>query len=155
MTNGSSPGSPTQIDFTTKFVLFSSSSSQEGQLHAVYTIISFALGCKQCYLLCVAGGASRYVLLVGIYPPLAPPDHPLAPCEPGTVEAAVPGVSGHAAAGLRAPRPPVRAAAQQEAGRQGAEGEVGEVGAGGQPEYDRCRSAGASKSCIRIASEGS
>ena len=72
MTNGSSPGSPTQIDFTTKFVLFSSSSSQEGQLHAVYTI-SFAMGCKECFLLCVAGGASRYVLLVGIYPPLAPP----------------------------------------------------------------------------------
>ena len=50
------------------------------------------------------------------------------------MEAAAPGVSGHAAAGLRAPRPPVRAAAQQEAGRQGAEGEVAEVGAGGQPE---------------------
>ena len=88
------------------------------------------MGCKECYLLCVAGGASRYVLLVGIYPPLAPPDHPLPPCEPGTVEAAAPGVSGHAAAGLRAPRPPVRAAAQQEAGRHRAEVEVGEVRAG-------------------------
>ena len=88
------------------------------------------MGCKECYLLCVAGGASRYVLLVGIYPPLTPPDHPLAPCEPGTVEAAAPGVSGHAAAGLRAPRPPVRAAAQQEAGLHRAEVEVGEVRAG-------------------------
>ena len=88
------------------------------------------MGCKECYLLCVAGGASRYILLVGIDPPLAPPDHPLPPCEPGTVFAAVPGVSGHAAVGLRAAGPPVRAAAQQEAGLHRAEVEVGEVRAG-------------------------
>ena len=85
------------------------------------------MGCKECYLLCVAGGASRYVLLVGIYPPLAPPDHPLPPCEPGTVFAAVSGVSGHAAVGIPAAGPPVRAAPQQEAGRHRAEVEIGEV----------------------------
>ena len=82
------------------------------------------------YPLCIAGGAGRDVLLVGIDPPLAPPDHPLARCEHGTVFAAVPGVSGHAAVGLRAAGPPVRAAAQQEAGRHRAEVEVGEVRAG-------------------------
>ena len=50
--------------------------------------------------------------------------------------AAAPGVSGHAAAGLRAPRPPVRAAAQQEAGRHRAEVEVGEVRAGAGAEIE-------------------
>ena len=79
------------------------------------------------YPLCIAGGAGRDVLFVGIDPPLAPPDHPLAPCEPGTVEAAVPGVSGHAAVGKPAAGPPVRAATQKEAGLHRAEVEVSEV----------------------------
>ena len=41
----------------------------------------FSSVCKECYLLCVAGGAEWYVALVGIYPTLAPPDHPLPLCE--------------------------------------------------------------------------
>ena len=86
------------------------------------------------YLLCIAGGASRDILLVGIDPPMAPPDHPMAPCEHGTVFAAVSGVSGDAAVSKPAAGPPVCAATQKEAGLHRAEVEVGEVRAVGGAE---------------------
>ena len=54
----------------------------------------------------------------------------MAPCEHGTVFAAVSGVSGDAAVSKLAAGPPVRAAPQQEAGLHRAEVEVGEVRAG-------------------------
>ena len=62
----------------------------------------------------------------------------MAPCEHGTVFAAVSGVSGDAAVSKPAAGPPVRAATQKEAGLHRAEVEVGEVRAGARPEIVGC-----------------